>query len=107
MLAEQVFSIVTGSNSNRTDAVFDAYRDVSLKNAERPKQNSNQGGMKYKNILTSFQLKPCCEFLSVSSNKTEVYRIRVEGTRIYIQVREQTAVCDTWGRLLETRIDRN
>ena len=32
MVAEQVFSIVTGSNSSRTDVVFDVYRDVSLKN---------------------------------------------------------------------------
>ena len=35
MVAEQVFSTVTGSNSNRTDVVFDVYRDVSLKNAEQ------------------------------------------------------------------------
>ena len=30
-----MFLIVTGSNSNRTDVVFDVYRDVSLKNAEK------------------------------------------------------------------------
>ena len=57
MMAEQVFSIVTGSNSNRTDVVFDVYRDVSLKNAERSKRRSNQEGVKYKSILPSFQVK--------------------------------------------------
>ena len=33
MVAEKVFSIVTGSNSNKTDVVLDVYRDISLKNA--------------------------------------------------------------------------
>ena len=55
MVAEQMLSIVTDSNSNRTDVVFDVYRDVSLKNAERSKQSSNQEGVKYKNISPSFR----------------------------------------------------
>ena len=29
MVAERVFSVVTGSSSNRTDVEFDVYRDVS------------------------------------------------------------------------------
>ena len=37
MVAEEVFLIVTGSNGNRADVVFDVYRDVYLKNAERSK----------------------------------------------------------------------
>ena len=74
MLAEQVFSIVTGSNSNRTDVVVDVYHDVSLKNAERSKRNSNQEGVKYKNILSSFQVKSWSKFLSVSSNRIVVVK---------------------------------
>ena len=77
MLAEKVFSIVTGSNSNRTDVVFDVYRDVSLKIAERSKRSFKQEGVRYKNILTSFQVKSWSKFLSVSSNKTEVLKFIV------------------------------
>ena len=73
MVAEKVFLIVTGSNSNRTDVVFDVYRDVSLKNAER----STQDGVRYKNILPNFQVKSWSKFLSVSTNKTEVVKFIV------------------------------
>ena len=76
MVAEQVFSIVTGSNSNRTDVVSDIYRDVSLKNAERSKQSSKQG-VKYKNMLPSFQVKSWGKFLSVSSITTVVVKFIV------------------------------
>ena len=70
MVEEQVFSIVTGSNSNRTDVLFDVYCDVSLKNAERSKRSSKQESLKYKNISPSFRVKSWSKFLSVSSNKT-------------------------------------
>ena len=50
---------------------------VPLKNAERSKRSSKQEGVRYKNISTSFQLKSCCKFLSVSSNKTEVVKFIV------------------------------
>ena len=74
MLAELVLLIVPGSNSNRTVVVFDVYRDISLKNAERSKRSSNQKGVKYKNILPSFQVKSWSKFLSVSSNRTVVVK---------------------------------
>ena len=77
MVAEQVFLVVTGSNSNKTDVVSDVYRDVSLKNTERSKQSSKQEGVKYKNILPSFQVKFWSKFLSISSNKTVVVKFIV------------------------------
>ena len=72
MVAEKVLLIVTGSNNNRTDVVFDVYRDVSLKNAKRSERSSKQDGVRYKNISPSFQVKSWSKFMSVSSNKTEV-----------------------------------
>ena len=57
MVAEKVLLIVTGSNSNRTDVVFDAYHDVPLKNAGRSERSSKQEGVRYKNILPSLQVK--------------------------------------------------
>ena len=48
VVAEKVFSTVTSSNSNRIDVVFDVYRDVSIKNAERSKRSSKQEGVRYK-----------------------------------------------------------
>ena len=77
MVAEKVFLIVTGSNSNRTDVIFDVYCNVSLKNAERSKRSSKQDGVRYKNILPNFQVKSWSKFLSVSSNKTEVVKFIV------------------------------
>ena len=70
VVAENVFLTVTSSNSNRIDVVFDVYRDVSIKNAERSKRSSRQEGVRYKNILPSYQVKSWNKFLSVSSNKT-------------------------------------
>ena len=73
IMAEKVFLTVTGSNSNRTDVLFDVYGDVSLKNAER----SMQDGVRYRNILPNFQEKSWSKLLSVSSNKTEVVKFIV------------------------------
>ena len=76
--AEKVFLTVTSSNSNRIDVVFDVYRDVSIKNAEkRSKQSSRQEGVRYKNILPSYQVKSWNKFLSVSLNKTEAVKFIV------------------------------
>ena len=77
VVAEKVFSTVTSSNSNRIDAVFDVYRDVSIKNAERSKRSSRQEDVRYKNILPSYQVKSWNKFLSVSSNKTEAVKVIV------------------------------
>ena len=77
VVAEKVFLTVTSSNSNRIDVVFDLYRDVSIKNAERSKRSSRQEGVRYKNILPSYQVKSWNKFLSVSSNKTEAVKFIV------------------------------
>ena len=107
MLAEQVFSIVTGSNSNRTDVAFDVYRDVSLKNAERSERSSNQEGVKYKNILPSFQVKSWSKFLTVSSDRTVVVKfILSEWKKPEFTSRSESKLL-FGGRVLETRIDRN
>ena len=106
MVAEKVFSILTGSNSNRTYKVFDVYRDVSLKKAVRAKRSSKQEGVRYKNILPSFQVKSWSKFLSVSSNKTEVVQFIVSEWK-KPEFTSKLAVCDPWRRVLETRIDRN
>ena len=72
MVAEQVFSTVTGSNSNRTDVVFDVYRDVSLKNAEQSKRSSKQDGVRYKNILPNFQVKSWNKFCLYPQTKQKL-----------------------------------
>ena len=77
VVAEKVFLTVTSSNSNKIDAVFDIYRDVSIKNAERFKRSSRQEGVRYKNILPSYQVKSWNKLLSVSSNKTEAVKFIV------------------------------
>ena len=77
VVAEKVFLTVTSSNSNRTDVVFDVYGDVPIKNAERSKRSSRQEGVRYKNILPSYQVKSWNKFLSVSSNKTEAVKFIV------------------------------
>ena len=77
VVAEKVFLTVTSLNSNRKDVVFDVYRDVSIKNAEGSKRSSRQEGVRYKNILPSYQVKSWNKFLSVSSNKTEAVKFIV------------------------------
>ena len=55
--------------------VFDAYKDVSIKNVERSKRATETDGITYKNILPGFQVKSWSSMLGVLVNKTETYSL--------------------------------
>ena len=51
-VAEQVFNLVTSTESKRVDVVFDVYRDVSINKVERSKRECKAAdGVKYKKFL--------------------------------------------------------
>ena len=107
-----MFSMVTGSNSNRSDVVFDVYCDVSLKNAGQSKRSSKQEGVRYKNMLPSFQVKSWSKFLSVSSSKKEVVKFIISEWKkpeftSKLESKLQIVVCVPWGRVLKAKINRN
>ena len=58
--------------------VFDVYRDIYIKNAERSKRNLNViEGVRYKNILPSYPVKSWKSVLAIQSNKTEIVKFLV------------------------------
>ena len=103
-VAEQVFNLVTSTESKRVDVVFDVYRDVSINKVERSKRECKAAdGVKYKNILAGYVIKSWSEFLSVSSNKTELvkfllgqwqseeFRLKLSDCTMYV-----TCECECW-----------
>jgi hypothetical protein len=81
VVAEKVFVAVMSMGSKRVDVVFDVYREVSIKNAERSKRRSTSDTLQYKNILPAYAVKSWNKFLGVSANKNrnrEISRIAVE-----------------------------
>ena len=103
-VAEQVFNLVTSTESKRVDVVSDAYRDVSIKNVKRSKKECKAAdGVKYKNILAGYVIKSWSKFLSVSSNKTELvkfllgqwqseeFRLKLSDSTMYV-----TCECECW-----------
>ena len=58
VVAGKVFDIVTSNNNSKhIDVVFDVYKDISIKNAERAKRSSGSEGVSYKNIMPGYQIK--------------------------------------------------
>lgn len=79
VVAEKLFDFLTSNTSRRVDVVFDIYKDMSIKNAERSKRSSAASqGVTYRNILPGYQVKNWSSLLSVSANKTELVRFLVE-----------------------------
>jgi hypothetical protein len=77
VVAESLFAMLTSNSSKRIDIVFDIYKDISIKNAERSKRATGPVGITYKNILPGYQVKNWSKILSVSANKTELVRFLV------------------------------
>ena len=77
VVAECLFAMLTSNPSKRIDIVFDVYKDISIKNAERLERASGSKGITYQNILPGYQVKNWSKILSVSSNKTELVRFLV------------------------------
>ena len=57
-------------HAERIDVVFDTYRAISIKNAERIKRSS--GSIKFQGIKKDHPVKQWSSFLSVGENKTEM-----------------------------------
>ena len=57
-------------HAERIDVVFDTYRAISIKNAERIKRSS--GSIKFKSIKKDHPVKQWSNFLLVGENKTEM-----------------------------------
>ena len=62
----------SGCSSTRVDAVFDVYRNISIKNAEHAHRKS--GNIEFKKILGSQLIKQWNSFLSSTNNKTELIK---------------------------------
>ena len=77
VVAESLFAMLTSNSSKRIGVVFDIYKDISIKNAERSKRATGPVGITYKNILPGYQVKNWSKILSISANKTELVRFLV------------------------------
>ena len=66
----------SSSSSTRVDVIFDVYRQISIKSAERARRKS--GSLKFKKIVGSQQIKQWTSFLSPVNNKTELIKFTVE-----------------------------
>ena len=76
-LASQLFEsiLAAGCKSGRIDVVFDVYRRVSIKNAERLKRATDS--VVFKQIMANQPIKQWNSFLSSSENKTELIKFLV------------------------------
>ena len=63
VVAESLFAMLT---RKRIDIVFDIYKDISIKNAERSERATGLKEITYQNILPSYQVKNWSKILSVS-----------------------------------------
>ena len=77
VVAERLFAMLTSNTSKQIDIVFDIYKDISIKNAERSERATGPKGITYQNILPGYQVKNWSKILSVSSKKTELVRFLV------------------------------
>ena len=66
----------SSSSSTRVDVVFDVYRQISIKNAERARRKSSS--LEFKKIVGSQQMKQWTSFLSSVNNKTELITFTVK-----------------------------
>ena len=79
MVASSLLSMAVheGSQSKRIDVVFDTYREVSIKNAERSKRGEVPG-VQLAHISASQLVKQWRKFLSEVKNKTSLIKFLVE-----------------------------
>ena len=73
-MLSQVLAIT--KNSSRVDVVFDVYRPVSIKNAERIRRATSS--IEIRNIVPDHPIKQWNHFLSSSSNKNELIKFLVQ-----------------------------
>lgn len=66
-----------GEGSNRVDVVFDVYRDISIKSAERELRGESDA-ITFKNLAAGQKVKQFKNFLRNSDNKTSLVRFVVE-----------------------------
>ena len=74
-IAEILFGRIMAESAqcSRVDVVFDVYRDISIKNAER-KITGNADANQYKNILPSHKIKQWHQFIKSSHNRANLIR---------------------------------
>ena len=82
-LAESVMSLVLddGSHSHRIDVVFDVYREMSIKNAERCNLGSSTA-IQYRNIAGGHNIQQWRKFLCSSCNKSSLIKFIVEQWKL-------------------------
>ena len=57
VVAESLFAMLTSNSTKRIDIVFDIYKDISIKNAERSERATGPKGITYQNILPGNEVK--------------------------------------------------
>ena len=64
-------------NDERIDAIFDVYRDVSIKSAERMQRGSGEGVV-FANIMPGHRIKQWRHLLVCASSKIKLVQFMVE-----------------------------
>ena len=72
-----VSALRAGSGSHRIDVVFDVYKDVSIKNAERVNRGSDSG-LLFSNIVAGHKVKQWRRLLSSTKSKTNLIKFLAE-----------------------------
>ncbi len=82
-LAEAVLSSALNESRqcHRVDIVFDVYRQLSIKNAERPNRSACTA-IQYKKIVGGYNIQQWQKFLCSSSNKTNLIKFFVEEWKL-------------------------
>ena len=79
-LADSALHLVLneGAHSQRIDVVFDVYRKISIKDAERCKRGAVTSTILYKNLSGDHNIKQWRKFLCSSGNKSSLIKFLVE-----------------------------
>ena len=83
------------SQSNRIDVVFDTYRDMSIKNAERT-MRGEVAGVQLSHISSTRLVKQWRKFLSEVKNKTSLIKFlsqKMERRRLHEKAERKNIVC--------------
>ncbi|XP_068747406.1 uncharacterized protein [Montipora capricornis] len=78
-IAHKILSrvLLEGEGSNRVDVVFDVYRDIAIKSAERELRGESDA-ITFKNLAAGQKVKQFKDFLGNGDNKTSLVRFFVE-----------------------------
>ena len=71
------FALHEGRDSNRIDVVFDVYREVSIKNAERRKRGSDEG-VRFKTFAPGHKICQWRKLLQDPYSKSSLIRFLIE-----------------------------